>query len=113
MNAQGIFDKVFSHLLKQNARSTAVGGGSCCYRSYQGLMCAVGCLISDSEYCSEMEGESATMLLENFPQVQHLAPHVNLLQALQRVHDCNEPRDWPEALRWVAQKFNLTFTEPE
>ena len=54
MNKREIFDKVRDHLLAQNAKSLTYG--SCLYRGPDGTKCAVGCLIPDDLYSSQMEG---------------------------------------------------------
>ena len=49
-----ISEKIRDHLIKQKARS--VQGGTCAYRcEADGLMCAVGCLITDSAYNTNFE----------------------------------------------------------
>ncbi len=110
MTPQEIFDKVVNHLRAQGAKSemdSPVDGPICAYRGEGGLMCAVGCLIPDSDYRSGMENISA----------QHLAlfrawspSDRDLLRDLQHVHDSSSVCDWEEELDRVAALNNLTYT---
>lgn len=49
-------ETVRDHLIKQRAKSQSEHG-SCKYRNDAGLMCAVGCLINDDEYFTDLEGK--------------------------------------------------------
>lgn len=62
MTDREIFERVRAHLLKQNARSGIVvtdddgeDSTECRYRGPDGMMCAVGCLITDEAYDERME----------------------------------------------------------
>lgn len=52
-----ISEKIRDHLIKQNAQSD--DKGQCQYRSSDGGMCAVGCLIVDDAYSTELEMKTA------------------------------------------------------
>jgi len=52
-----ISETIRDHLIKQNAQ--AIDNGLCCYRTDSGLKCAVGCLITDEHYSSNMEHRPA------------------------------------------------------
>lgn len=121
MLMQEIYTKVKAHLLAQNAKSangtSFAGLPRCFYRSPGGLKCAVGALIPDELYDPDLEGYG----VEEQPVIEVLvaagvldgAGHflredkVNLLERLQRVHDLNEPHQWPESLAEVAADFDL------
>ena len=106
---QHLFDTMVNHLRKQQAQSH-LGMAGCAYRGNDGLKCAVGCLISDDEYLPEMEGSSLSQL--------ELAEQINdsetteLLEAFQMAHDQVRIDYWELEFKRLAEKFNLTYTEP-
>lgn len=62
MTLEQISEKIRDHLIAQKARSIGELGISCKYRGHNGMMCAVGCLITDEVYDSTggiIEGECA------------------------------------------------------
>jgi hypothetical protein len=111
MTNQEIFDKVHTHLLTQ--RTAAIENGSCAYRAGT-QTCAVGALIPDALYTTEIEGASVATLISQGASVATLisqgdtCPHHQLattlkqagftpdqyplLRDLQRVHDRLLPR---------------------
>lgn len=118
MTNQEIFDKVVTHLLTQNKRSTAFSG-SCQYRGQNGAMCAVGCLITDEVYDSKFEGWNIrdadiknALELSGVPVEQsHQYGYGSLfllLEGLQNIHDTIEPCDWPEELLNQADIHGLS-----
>ncbi len=87
---QQIFDAVATHLLSQPGPAMAPAG-TCRYRTSDGRMCAVGCLIPDDRYDPGIEGYT---VLENQSVWDALPPHIHeirnvrsLLSDLQSVHD--------------------------
>lgn len=136
---QQVFDHVAHHLLTQTARSVkppAKPGDpdECVYRSPDGKTCAVGCLIADNEYIPMMEGASVRGVLGWLAGVSgvrwtgltrpitidrelhdsaHGAALLNMLVALQTMHDAHEPEEWPDALVTLARKYDVTFTPPQ
>ncbi len=93
MNKQEIFETVVRHLHAQGR--PAMNGDNCRYRSSDGLSCAVGCLIPDSCYDSNLENQTSSM-----PNVQKALCKAgiltggdedqkinNLLSDLQYAHD--------------------------
>lgn len=107
MKLQEIFDTVTNHLLEQNCKSVAETG-QCSYRTPTGLKCAAGCLISDSEYKPDMEGNTILSLFVKGMIPIHLEPHISELACLQRIHDTYEPLYWPYKLLEFAKLHNLT-----
>jgi hypothetical protein len=121
MNKQELFDKVASHLLKQNKRAATYDGrGACRYRTDDGLMCAAGCLIPDELYDKVgMEGLAVHSMLRATPALcSHLGlpsepselmndERLELLTALQGIHDGCEPEYWPYRLRHIAYDHHL------
>ena len=82
------------------------------YRGLDGTMCAVGCLISDSNYSPDLEGKNvydrAVMEATGIPKEEGGYGEVlNLLRDLQEVHDEELVEDWPEHLNSVAQIYGL------
>lgn len=119
LTAQEIFNTVATHLLTQMQKSLL--DGRCVYRHPDGLKCAVGCLITDEEYQSTMEGNSITTLIyhdpmmENFkiyPSLLRFVDQVSLLRALQRIHDGIDPEFWEENLKITAHSYKLDFIPP-
>lgn len=94
MTPQQIFDTVATHLFAQGEQAID-GQGSCVYRSDNGLKCAVGCLIPDESYTTEMEGNAAQDLGTRFNLPEWFKDNGLLLQELQEVHD-NEGDAWGE-----------------
>lgn len=109
MTKQQVFDKVVTHLLAQGEASTA--GRGCAYRGRNGLMCAVGCLIPDEMYNSEMEGILAGFVIAGSPELQQLfAAEVldsDFLGQLQSCHDGAPVTEWPAELRLIAGEHDL------
>lgn len=114
MNKQEVFDKVVKHLLTQKACSED-DMRHCKYRGPNGLMCAVGCLITDKAYAPHLEGKVANSFevanaleksgVDTSPDV------LCLLYGLQKIHDRCDVDNWEQHLRSVADEFHLTFPE--
>ena len=110
-SAQQVFTQVALHLLTQGKVSYADGDvdSGCAYRGPDGLRCAAGCLIADSEYLADpMEGLNWSRLVQ-----LDVAPmaHQALIVALQGIHDDAFPDDWRAALEGCARQFGLTMPE--
>lgn len=58
---QALLDRMIDHLATQKARAVDPISGVCRYRTRDGLMCAVGCLIDDDDYDDDIEGDLAPM----------------------------------------------------
>lgn len=110
--AQEVFDQVTQHLLRQG-KAARSGTGACRYRvEAQGeiLKCAAGCLIADNEYSILFENSNWTALV-NAGKVPK--QHAKLIRELQRVHDKDDQRHWPEYLQRVASRYNLQYNPPQ
>jgi len=105
---QEVLNTMAAHLLKQGVKSLNPDG-SCCYLSHEGLKCAVGCLISDDEYCPEMEGKDVECLGDLLPE--RLRPHLDLISDGQNTHDELPVESWPSELRAIAEEFGLEIPE--
>jgi hypothetical protein len=122
MTAQEVFDAVARHLLTQGKQSYSYERGECMYRGDGNLKCAVGALISDDEYDSEMEEKPVEDLHRKGMLPGRLAPHLGLLERLQHAHDqagdVADPsekaqeaafkNDIPDLLCGVAAAFGLS-----
>jgi hypothetical protein len=111
MDKQEDFDKVARHLLRQGRRSVSEEGG-CLYRSPDGCMCAVGCLIDDEHYTREIEHhliyERRVIDALRGSGVDLLDGVTVMLRSLQVVHDGVDPLDWAIELRGVARRHRLS-----
>ncbi|MER9178914.1 hypothetical protein [Mesorhizobium sp. M0767] len=112
MKTQEIYDTVAKHLLAQGKRATtgqtsSYGGDSCAYRGEGDTKCAAGCLIPDDLYKPDMEGDS--VFHEDILTVMPtwFKENVNLIGALQNVHDNREPWEWRKALAYLARRYDL------
>lgn len=113
MTHQEAFDVAARHLLTQKRHATAGPVSAygvpdrteCCYRMADGLMCAVGVLIPEDEYDSGFEGCPAEDIAARVPALSGVS--VELLEALQEVHDNNAVKLWKGRLQRVAEKWGL------
>ena len=109
---QEIYDISATHLLKQNKQSFLAGTG-CAYHGLGKLMCAVGPLIPDLFYDTELEGKNASsdrvtsVLVFNGVDVDN-PKVIGLLNSLQALHDRSFPESWAKQLVAIAQRFKLT-----
>ena len=114
MSVREIFNKVEKHLLKQNEKSRD-RHDSCQYRSYRGLSCAVGCLMTDDMYSHTLEGESVM----SDEVMDAIAPiigvnevkkkvKVELLHRLQIIHDEVCIVNWDLKLHQLKLEFNIS-----
>jgi hypothetical protein len=118
MTHQEIFDKVAAHLIKQG-RQSALGGG-CVYRGPDNTSCAIGCLIPDSAYDPLFDADDGSVLHQvgNPAFVAALAAGgveltddtvLDLLDALQGLHDDTDHLSWHWRLQTLASGWGLEF----
>lgn len=104
MNKEEVFLKVQEHLLTQNKRS--ITELTCQYRTYNGLKCAIGCLIPPNLYSKDLEGKDVNHKLILDVLEKALGPlsaeDIHFLSELQRIHDGNIVEDWPRLLKNFA-----------
>lgn len=109
MTAQQIYNTVRNHLLTQNRKSVYDSNNiNCFYRGPNGTKCAIGCLISDSEYSTELEGRNIYSLKNTFTW---MIEHEQLLTDLQYVHDSIPVDTWKVELDKVANRYGLSITK--
>ena len=110
---QAVFDKVVKHLLTQKRRS--YGERGCAYRSEDGAMCAVGCLISDKTYELGIEGQSSwdvrVLAALNSSGIPTHGAMKSLLRNLQVLHDRIAVIHWKTHLKNLAKQHNLTWKD--
>lgn len=97
---QEIFDVVSLHLLIQHEKSLD-SNDDCAYRGRNNTKCAIGCLISDEEYNTSMEGRLVSAL-KDINERQD-----TFLQFLQNIHDHKPVKLWYEELTDFAKINNL------
>lgn len=97
MNKQQLFNTVATHLIQQGKPSAIITTSklgekdvTCLYRAPDGCRCAVGCLIDDEVYTTEIEylnvrDESVRACLQ--ASDIDCSEHLGLLACLQAVHD--------------------------
>jgi len=106
MTIQELFSRVRAHLLSQGRKSTSVGGDVCLYRGEGNLRCAIGCLIPDEMYSTDLEGKLADA--EIILNLCGLEPdQAGLAFSLQSAHDHALVCQWPAKLAEVARVFGL------
>lgn len=100
---QKTFDTVVAHLRRQGCKSADLFG--CLFRGPNGLKCAAGCLIPDSDYDPKWE---------NYPKdaLDYLreAGHDNwLLSDLILCHDKRDVNDWEAKFKTIAEHYGLIY----
>jgi len=110
---QQIFDLVKKHLLEQNKRSQKESG-LCAYRGQRGRKCPVGYLIPDQYYKKAFDeeiGMGVDELFKHYPRVMEKSglpeEALELLTALQDMHDTDPPATWSKKLSGIAKNFDL------
>ncbi len=105
MTNQEAFDKMVAHLRKQG--KPAKQDGSCRYRTDDGLMCAVGCLLTDAEYKRSMEGKGVERMQRTYGVLQDLDP--SFLAEMQDTHDGWETTVWEARFADTAAHHGLVY----
>lgn len=103
-STQEVFDYIVSNLLSQSLQSIEINTGSCRYRGDNNLKCAVGFIISDDEYIMEFEGKTASEL----SPLKH-SKHIDLLEALQTIHDSYDVFTWELKFMEIARLYKLKW----
>lgn len=92
-SSQDVFNIVAKHLFNQGKQCLDIYG-NCAYRGANGMKCAVGALILDSEYSFVLEGKNVHNILHDEqlcrtrPYLKQLfKEHIMLLTRLQMIHD--------------------------
>lgn len=107
---QETFDTVARHLLRQSAKSVfnyVYGETSCAYRGDNGLRCAAGCLIPDSEYSKSIEGSTVYPVMDKLGRTDFFGHDRFLVRRLQVCHDSKPVSLWKDNMRSLANKLEL------
>lgn len=116
MTEQEIFDAVVEHARKQNCPAIVYSddGDKCAYRTTDGLMCFVGCLIPDSSYDPIMEEQPIEDILPDFGEneVPFDEKNLDLLKDLQHIHDnCFYGlQSWENEFQHLAAKHGFNYS---
>ena len=89
---QEMVDVCCSFLVEQGRPAVNMEGG-CLYRSYSGYRCALGVLIPDEIYATEMEGKDIADLLKAHPELpEWMSSNQDFLAEIQNAHDLSTHR---------------------
>jgi hypothetical protein len=103
MDTQEAFTIMVTHLRQQGERS--VNGATCAYRGRDGQKCAVGPLIPDELYNVALEGYGVHCVA--LARVLPVDVDVEMLGAMQVVHDRMAPEHWERGFADVAAAHEL------
>jgi hypothetical protein len=123
MTPQEIFDTSVNHLRAQGKQAfievpiKSLNGirieKRCCYRTPEGLKCAIGVFIQDEEYRTWMELQTIGYLSWASrlpPRLQNLfKDNLTLLRELQLIHDYHDPSTWEEKWKNLAGIHGLVY----
>ena len=108
LDRKAVLAHVTEHLLTQNHRVESIdenGDEHCLYRGEEGTSCAIGCMIPDERYTSDLEN-----LLVSSSRIQIAAFGSTLgdsewrwLSKLQYVHDHAHTNEWSVRLQELAK----------
>jgi hypothetical protein len=117
MTDQELFDKVATHLLTQGKKAQDLVPVICRYKTDDGLKCAVGCLIPDELYSTDLEGCALCQPHDDFGKVDRLkrvlitvgiaSQQFNMLAELQNIHDYQDAESWRFRLGDFARHHKL------
>jgi len=106
---QAVFDRVVAASRAQPVQSLN-DNAECCYRGDGDLRCFVGHMIPDKDYRAEMEGRPATKVLG---PLGFNDDEIDLLDALQEIHDGHAPKQWEAQFAETASEYGLVYTPPK
>lgn len=97
-------------MLAQNKKSTGIVEGMGVinrYRGDDGTACSIGCVMPDSLYDPEMEGQLLEQLLEDFPAFAEYFKDVDImvLYRAQEMHDERTVAEWPAYLDSLVLQY--------
>lgn len=108
---QEVFNYVVAHMRKQETKPNCENRWYR-YRDKDGKPSSVGCLISDSNYTSDLEGIPVIDLYVGFELPEVITTrNVGLLMELQDIHDMFQIDEWEFQLKHLASSINLTYNE--
>lgn len=115
MSKQKIFEKIIKHLIKQKVRSYDYCDIGCVYRGPNGTKCAVGCLLTDKIYRSDMEGNNIRGVISIYKYYlpKYIIDNEDFLSDIQFLHD--EKINWNKnglkrlVIKDFAKRHNLSI----
>jgi len=111
MTRQEMLDKALAHLRKQGEFAKTLYG-ACCYRTPEGLKCAVGALIPDDRYEPQLENLPATRLVVLAAVGADVDDAVYLLELQWHLHDHLRSFDDLEvAAEKFANQWSLSYAK--
>ena len=110
MTNQQVFDRVARHLLEQGEPALRQGRPVIQTRRYPLRKSAIGCLIEEGRYTvvCELTPTCREALLQR--SGINLAESGELIEELEKIHNCEASENWLTALQSVADEFNLKQT---
>lgn len=106
---QKAFNKAVKFLLKQNVQSVGKSGYICAYRGQNNTRCGAGCLIPNSLYSVDMEGDICTPLSLAGWTIGRLGYDISFVRKIQRIHDGCCPDRWREKFEELAEEEGLVW----
>lgn len=107
MTNQEVFDRVAQHLLQQGEPALRHGRLVIQTRRCPILKSPIGCLIEDGRYtpaCELMPAYRERLLQRSGINWNESG---QLIEELERIHDCEASENWLTALQSIADEFNL------
>lgn len=99
-----IVNFVAKHLLDQGQKSLN-GGEACLYRNGNGLSCAIGCMMTDSQAANADDaGDTSWENIHNGYEDVIGNTHKALLVTLQDIHDLSDATDWKDQLNTLKKE---------
>jgi hypothetical protein len=111
-NIQEAFNIVTHHLLNQNRKSEDAAGG-CLYRDEYGNKCAIGILIPDHLYTTNIESFPVINICDVLEDAGlEMSPVMKeMLIKLQNIHDNCEVENWKHNLKDLSKFYNLEWPQ--
>ena len=108
MNDQEAFDKMVRHMRLQGEKCTDETG-NCVYRGLDGMKCAVGAIIPDTEYRWEFDNSIESSQIENIiDQIPSLRDvDLDILMEMQYIHDSLPNDRWEANFESIAKSHGL------
>lgn len=111
MTTQEAYEAIRTYFETEAIGLAKDGNGACQYRTDDGQKCAVGCLIPDEVYSTEMEWKNVTALFDSMPYVAGYFHGVDrrFLADAQVMHDsiANDRAAFVRGLDFVARAHGL------
>ena len=106
MTRQEVFDKVARHLQQQGQPAMRQGRPVLQTRRGPLQKSAIGCLLDRYTPAAELTEQYRENLLRQ--SGVDMEQNRDLVESLERIHDCEVPENWLAALRSVADELNLS-----